>query len=60
MIAANYSPCADPFSKIGVILRDLTLPRKSSKFNLHHLRNISTGFKMVVLTPKSGIMKFYN
>ena len=35
--------------------RDLTWPRKSPKFNLHHLRNIYTGFKIAVLTPKSGI-----
>ena len=34
---------------------DLTWLRKSSKFNLHHLRKISTGLKMAVLTPKPGI-----
>ena len=44
------------FSKIPVIRRDLAWPRKSPKFNLHHLQNISTGFKMAVLTPKSGIV----
>ena len=49
------SPCAYPFSKIAVIWRDLTWAGKSPKFNLHHLRNISTAFKMSVLTPKSGI-----
>ena len=37
--------------------RDLTWPRKSLKFNLHQLRNISMGFKMAVLTPKSGTEK---
>ena len=53
------SLCAYPFSKIAVICRDLTWPRKSPKLNLHHLRNISTGFKMAVLTTKSGIRKCY-
>ena len=33
----------------------LTWPRKSPKFNLHHLRKISTGLKMAVLTQKLGI-----
>ena len=28
---------------------------QSPKFNLHHLRKISTGFKMAMLTPKSSI-----
>ena len=37
--------------------RDLTRPRKSPKFNLHHLRKISTGFKMAVLNTKSGMQK---
>ena len=49
------SPCAYPFSIIAVMWRDLTWPRKSPKFHLHHLRNISTQFKMAMLTPKSGI-----
>ena len=50
------APCPYPFSKIAVIWCDLTWPHKSPKFNLHHLRDISTGFKMVVLTTqKSGI-----
>ena len=51
------SPCAYPFSKTAVIWRDLTWPHKNPKFNLHHLRNISTGFEMAVLTSKSGICK---
>ena len=34
---------------------DLTWPRKSSKFNLHHLRKISKGCKMVLLTSKEGV-----
>ena len=48
------SPCAYPFRKIAVIWRYLTWARKSPKFNLHHLKNISTGLKMAVLNPKSG------
>ena len=28
----------------------------SQNFNLHHLRKISTGFKMTLSTPKSGIL----
>ena len=36
---------------------DLTWLRKGSKFNLHHLREISVVIKMTELTPKSGIMK---
>ena len=51
----NMSACDYPFSKIAVKWRDLTWSRKSPKFSLHHLRKISTGFKMAVLTPKSGI-----
>ena len=39
---------------MAVKWRDLTWPRTSRKFNLHHLRTISTGFKMAALTPKSG------
>ena len=35
----------------------LTWSRLGLKLNLHHLRKKSTGFKMVVLTPKSGIDK---
>ena len=49
------SPCTYPLSKIAVIWHDLTWPRKSPNFNLHHLWKISTGFKMAVLTPKLGI-----
>ena len=49
-------PCVYPFSKIAVIWRDLTWPRQSPKFNLHHLRNTSTGFKMAVLTLKLGFL----
>ena len=48
------SPCTYHFSKIAVKWRDLTWLRKSPKF-LHHLQKISMGFKMAVLTPKSGI-----
>ena len=48
------SPCAYLLSKIAVIQRDLTWSRKSPKFSLDHLQNISTRFKMAVLTPKSG------
>ena len=42
-----------------MIWRNLTWPRKSLKFNLHHLEieNVSTGFKMTVLSPKLGIMR---
>ena len=50
------SPRVYPLSKMVVRWRDLTWPRQSPKFNLHHLRKISTGFKMAVLTPKSGII----
>ena len=49
------SPNAFPFSKMAVKWRDITWPRKSPKFNLHHLQKISTGFKMAVLTLKSGM-----
>ena len=38
-----------------MIWRDLTWSYKSPKLNLHHLRNIPTGFKMGMLTPKLGI-----
>ena len=51
------SPCVYPFSKMAVKWRELTWPCKSPKFNLHYLRKISTGFKMAVLTPKSGIIQ---
>ena len=51
------SSCAYPFSKITVIWHDLTWLHKSTKFNLHHLR-MYMGFKMAVLTPKSGINRF--
>ena len=37
--------------------RDLTWSRIGLKLNLHHLRKISTGFKMAVLIPKSDIDK---
>ena len=40
---------------MAVKWRGLTWPCKSLKFNLHHLQKISMGFKMAVLTPKSGI-----
>ena len=50
------SPQVYPFSKMVVKWRDLTWPRKSPKFNLHHLRKISTEFKMAMLTSKSGIV----
>ena len=36
---------------------DMTWPGKRPKFNLPHLRPISTGVKMAVLTPKSGITR---
>ena len=36
-----------------------SLPRESPKFNSHHLQKIYTGFKMAVLTPKSGIEATY-
>ena len=36
-----------------------SMPRESPKFNSHHLQKISTGFKMAVLTPKSGIAATY-
>ena len=53
------SACAYPFSKIAVKWRDLTWRPESPKFNLHHLQKISTGFKMAVLTSKSGIDYIY-
>ena len=34
---------------------DLTWPGTGPKFNLPHLQEISTTFKLVVLTPKLGI-----
>ena len=40
---------------MAVKWHDLTWSCKSPKFNLHHLRKIPTGFKIAVLTPKSGI-----
>ena len=35
--------------------RNLTWSAIGSKFNLHHLQELSTGFKMLVLTPKLDI-----
>ena len=49
------SPRVYSFTKMAVKWRDLTWSRRSPNFNLHHLRKIYTGFKMAVLTPKSGI-----
>ena len=49
------SPHIYHFSKMAVKCHDLKWPRKSQKFNLHHLWKISRGSKMAVLTPKSGI-----
>ena len=40
---------------MAVKLRDLTWPCRSQKFNFHHLRNISKGYKMAVLFQNSGI-----
>ena len=37
--------------------RGLTWSRIGLKLNLQHLWKTSTGFKMAVLTPKSGINK---
>ena len=34
---------------------DLAWPCNSPKFNLYHLQKTSTGFKMVVITPKSSM-----
>ena len=34
--------------KMAVKWRDLAWPRKSSKFNLHHLRKIFMGYKMAM------------
>ena len=45
------SPRAYPSEKQGY----LAWPHIGPKFNLHHLRKITTRFKMAVLTPKSGI-----
>ena len=53
------SPRVYPFSKMTVKWRGLTWPGKSPKFNLHHLRKISAGFKMAVQTPKLGICWYY-
>ena len=41
---------------MAVKWRDLTWSRKSPKFDMHLLRTTSTGFKMAVLTAKSGIV----
>ena len=46
------SPRVYPFSKMTVKWQFC----KSPKFNLHHLRKISTEFKMAVLTLKSSII----
>ena len=48
------------FRKMAMKWCDLTWPGKSPKSNLHHLRKISAGFKMTVLTPKSGIAQLKN
>ena len=58
-LGSSSQKYAYPFSKFAVIQGHLTWPRKSLKFKLHHLEieNIFTGFKMTVLSPKSGIMK---
>ena len=45
------------FQSNGSEIHDLTWPRKSPKFNLHHLRKISTRFKVTVLTSKSDIVQ---
>ena len=37
--------------------RDLTWSRIGLKLNLHYMRKTSTGFKMAVLTPKSGVIR---
>ena len=55
LLVKILSPRVYPFSKMAVKWRGLTWPGKSPKFNLHHLRKISAGFKMAVLTPKLGI-----
>ena len=44
-------PHVYPFRK----QQDVTCPRIGPKFNLHHLQEISAGFKMVMLIPESGI-----
>ena len=51
----KLSPRVYLFIKMTVKWRDLAWPRKSPKFNLHHPRKKSAGFKMAVLTPKLGI-----
>ena len=47
----TLSPHAYPLKKWP----DLIWPCNSSEFSLHHLQQTSAGFKMVVLTPKSGV-----
>lgn len=44
-----------PFGKMAVKWCDLISFCQTPKFNLHHLRKISAGLKMGLLTPKSGI-----
>ena len=53
------SPRVYPFSKMAVKWSDLKWPSRSPKFNFHHLRKISAGFKMAVLTLKLGICWYY-
>ena len=53
------SPRVCPFSKMAVKWSDLKCPSRSPKFNFHHLRKVSAGFKMVVSTLKSGVCWYY-
>ena len=58
-IISKLSPRFYPFSKMTVKWSDLKWPSRSLKFNFHHLRKISAGFKMAVLTLKLGICWYY-
>ena len=59
LLVKILSPRIYLFSKMAVKWSNLTWPSKSPKFNLHHLRKLSAGFKMAVLTPKLGTCWYY-
>ena len=53
------SPRVCPYSKTAVKWSDLKCLSRSPKFNFHHLRKVSAGFKMTVLTLKLGVYWYY-